>query len=1336
MSRLVIRWRRVMQYLLLACLLFLLFFSGLLWYSTTASFQQMVRGRLIAAIERATEGRVELGSFHAIPLRLQVEVRDLTIHGRESAREVPYVHVDSMLATVNLSSALGAKIGFHSLTLQHPVIHIIFYPDGSSNQPSPKQQGGVDFEQLFSFSIDRLNVQRGELLWQDQRVPLDFTSNDISATLDYSFIHRRYSGTLAIGKAETQFDGYRRVAWAGQAAFAIDKNGIEVRSLKATSEGSRLQASGIVASFQNPVAKGKYDLVLDLAQAAAVSHQPQLKAGTLAINGDGSWSAASFSSSGKFGVRDLSWQDNTFSGRNVSAAGKFSLDPQKVSISQVEGQLLRGSFTSEAEISGWQLSLKPSKNSKEEQRGMIKVRAKDLFLADMLASLGPQFRSVNKLKLAGNISGTSEMRWRQSIRNANTAMAIEVTRPSRMQAGQIPLTASAHATYDARSGDLAIGDMTAATPATLVHASGALSTSAPLKFTFATTDLREWQPVIAELFPTGLPFRLHGRAVFSGTATGRLSNVALAGNLQVQNFDTQIPSGARAASQPFHWDSLDADVQVSSRSLVTRNAVFRSGDTILKLDGNAGLLAWNFAPDAPFHLHLDIQNADAAEAARLAGYDYQISGKLGVGLELSGTMSKPQGQGSFSLSQASVQGYPFDSASAFLAVSGSQLTLKDLHIARGPARIAGNGTYDRLSQVFLLSLTGTDFDLAEISPLERSRIKIAGKLDFSARASGTVAEPEVTANLHLRNVAFNDEMAGDFLLNAVSRGPNLRLTGHSDFKNADLSIDGSVLLRDLWPAQIDFHFTHLDADSFVEAYLHGHLTGHSALAGDLRLQGPLRNPQQLSVVGNLTDLSAEVEKVKLHNSGPIRFTVSDRAVKVDSFHILGENTDFSGSGSAQFAGQRTLDFQGNGKVDLKLIQTYDPDFTSSGTLTGEVRVTGTIDTPMVKGNLQVQNGSVSDVNLPSALSEINGTFLFNQNRITIESLRARTGGGTIAFTGHADLTGKQINFDLTASAGAVRLRYPPGVSSTADADLHWSGSSSGSLLSGDITITKLGFTPGFDFGAYLERSAQVSGLPQTDPVLNNIRLDLHVVTTPELQMQTSVVRLQGEADLRVRGNAAKPVLLGRADVFEGEAYLNGTKYRLERGGVTFSNSAKTTPFLDLEAITRIRDYDITLSLSGDISVPNGLKTNYRSDPPLPTSDIITLLAFGQTTEESAQLQQTSQSAFSQQASNALLAAALNATLNNRTQRLFGNSRIKIDPQGLATETSPTQSGPAVTIEQQVKDNLTLTYTTNVAQTSQQVIRAEYNVSRNVSIVAIRDQNGVVSFDVKIRRRKR
>jgi translocation and assembly module TamB len=50
--------------------------------------------------------------------------------------------------------------------------------------------------------------------------------------------------------------------------------------------------------------------------------------------------------------------------------------------------------------------------------------------------------------------------------------------------------------------------------------------------------------------------------------------------------------------------------------------------------------------------------------------------------------------------------------------------------------------------------------------------------------------------------------------------------------------------------------------------------------------------------------------------------------------------------------------------------------------------------------------------------------------------------------------------------------------------------------------------------------------------------------------------------------------------------------------------------------------------------------------------------------------------------------------------------------------------------------VTVSYSTNVSQTSQQVIQAEYNVTRDISVLAIRDQNGVVSFDVRIRQRKK
>src|SRR5580765_1420432 len=115
--------------------------------------------------------------------------------------------------------------------------------------------------------------------------------------------------------------------------------------------------------------------------------------------------------------------------------------------------------------------------------------------------------------------------------------------------------------------------------------------------------------------------------------------------------------------------------------------------------------------------------------------------------------------------------------------------------------------------------------------------------------------------------------------------------------------------------------------------------------------------------------------------------------------------------------------------------------------------------------------------------------------------------------------------------------------------------------------------------------------------------------------------------------------------------------------------------------------------------------------------------------------QCGDSAFSQTASNLILSEALNSTVSNRVQKLLGISKIKIDPQGLSTETNPTR-GPQVTIEQQISNTFTLTYSQNVSQASQQIIQGEYYIRRNISIVGTRDQNGVVSMDIKIRQRKK
>ena len=282
---------RLLKYLIILGGSALIFLGAFAWYVTTDSFQVMVRHRLVAELERVTGGRVDLGGFHTVPLRFQIDVRDLTIHGREQPGDVPYAHVDRLLARVKLISVLGAEFGFHTLELDHPVVHIITYADGTTNQPVPKG-GTIDskaqLQRLFSFSISDLQIRHGELLWNDQKIPLDFSANDISAQMNYSLLRRRYEGSVAIGKFDTLFDGYRPVSWTGEARFELSRDSLIVNSVKAQSGRSYLQASGRVVDFRQPSAVGEYNLTLDLAEVGATARLPQLRHGTAQITGRGS----------------------------------------------------------------------------------------------------------------------------------------------------------------------------------------------------------------------------------------------------------------------------------------------------------------------------------------------------------------------------------------------------------------------------------------------------------------------------------------------------------------------------------------------------------------------------------------------------------------------------------------------------------------------------------------------------------------------------------------------------------------------------------------------------------------------------------------------------------------------------------------------------------------------------------------------------------------------------------------------------------------------------------------------------------------------------------------
>jgi len=1331
--------RRWWKYLLLTAFAGLVLFGVLAWYVTTDSFQLMVRHRLVAELERVTGGRVELGGFHTIPFRFRVDVRDLTIHGREEPSEIPYAHVDRLVARVKLISVLGAEFGFHTLLLDHPVFHIITYPDGSTNQPAPKREAvdaRAQLQRLFSFSISQLEVRHGELLWNEQKIPLDFTASDVSAIINYSLLRRKYEGTLQVGKIDSRFDGYRPVAWTGEARFELGEDSLVVNSLKAAFGRSHLQASGRMVDFREPSVVGEYDLTLDVAELGAIARRPEMRHGTLQVAGRGSWSGIVFSTTGSLQAKDLDWRNHSLRLDASSLSSQFMINPQRLLLSDTTAKLLGGEVTGDALVLNWRSS--PAATNRNNQRGIIHLRVKDLSAEEVAVALSSSARPLQRMNLAGTASGNIETHWTGSPRNAESEITLDVAAPDRVHPGQLPLNAHARATYRAAQGELEFSEFNASTRATQVRASGTLSTSAALKVSVATSNFGEWEDVLVALgYQEPLPFTMRGRASFSGTAIGKVSDIDFAGKLQSQDFQVVIPASANAPRREIRWDSLTADIQLSPHVFAMHNGMLHHGATRVQFDVNARLDQRQFTDTSPFRANVQMHDADAADILAIAGYKYPVTGRLNLSLQASGTRASPAGHGSFLLSDATIRGAHILQLDSRFAVNRQQVSLDQVHLAYGDGQVTGNGSYDFVTRAIRFDLDGHNFDLTQFATLQSSRVAVKGQMDFVAKGSGTPEQPVVNAQVHLRDLTFDNERAGDYTLDAVTQGSELRISGHSQFKDKELNLEGNVRVQGDWPAKVDFRFNRLDVDPLLSAYLKSRVTGHSAVTGDLHLQGPLRNPRELQVNGNITDFFADVEHVQLRNNGDIHFAASGQMLNIQRVRLIGEGTDLEVGGSLQLAAEQALNLNAEGHADLRLIHSFNPDFNSSGMIAVNLMATGTVPHPIIQGRLQILDGLIQYSDLPSALSGVNGSLVFNQDRLQVETLTAHVGGGLVSFGGFATLYNRQLNFDLTLQAQDVRLRYPQGISSMTTAQLRWAGTAASSTLSGDATITKLAVTPGFDFSAYLQQSSQASALPPTNPLLSSIRIDVRITTTPQLQMQTAALSLSGNADLHLRGTAAKPVLLGRIDILEGRVAFNGTKYRLERGGITFTNPVTTTPVLDLRASTHLRDYDVTINLNGEF---DKLNLSYHSEPPLPTAAIISLLLpVGSTQEQFGQLQQqTGPSPFVQQASSAVLGEALNSALSNRSQRLFGISHIKIDPQGLNTVTAPIQTSPlpAVTIEQPVKENITLSYTTNLAQTSQQIIQGEYNITSNVSIVGLRDYNGVVSFEIRFRRRKR
>jgi translocation and assembly module TamB len=544
---------------------------------------------------------------------------------------------------------------------------------------------------------------------------------------------------------------------------------------------------------------------------------------------------------------------------------------------------------------------------------------------------------------------------------------------------------------------------------------------------------------------------------------------------------------------------------------------------------------------------------------------------------------------------------------------------------------------------------------------------------------------------------------------------------------ADFSAHGQTALTGDYATQAKVEFSRLNIGAlFKLAHVQG-LSGESALAGTATIEGPLARPEELRGEARIQQLAVTVDGVHLQSEGGLHATLDHTLIHLDPLHVTGDQTDLHIQGSLSLKDKQELDAAASGTINLKLAETLDRDLTASGSTTFQVEAHGPLMNPSLRGRIDFQDAALSLEDVPNGLSQLHGTLEFNQNRLEVKSLTAMSGGGLLSVGGYLAYQ-HGLFADLTATGTGIRIRYPQGVSSLADAHLHLQGQQNNLLLSGDVLITRFTVSPDLDIASLAAQASAVETIAPLDAPSNHIRLDVHIASSPQLNFQNAYAKLAGNVDLHLRGTVASPSLLGRVSITEGSAILAGTRYELQRGDIYFTNPVRIQPSIDLNATARVEDYDITLGLHG---TPQQMTVTYRSDPPLPEADVVALLALGRTGNQQRLYTQQQQQALANPTTDALLGGALNATVSSRVQKLFGAGSVKVDPNYLGALGNSTSR---IIVEEQLGSNVTLTYATNVNTTAQQLLQAEIAINRHVSLQVARDESGVFSVVLKATRR--
>ena len=1297
------RWRRIIGWT--AAILGILVIAGLaggFLFLRTARFRRLAIREIVQSANEATGGRTDIRNFDFQLSTLTAHLYDITLYGAESAGQPPLLHVDKLTVAFKIRSVLQRKIFLSELSIDHPVAHFRVNRQGESNIPKPPEKQGGNHTNGFDLAARHVLLTSGEINYQDKTIPLDADLNDLRTEIHFESLATKYLGTISYNTGLIRYGAKPPFPHSLEASFSATPTQFSVQSALLKVRSSTFSLHADITNYANPTVDGRYDIRIHTQDFSPMT-RPVAPAGDVSLSGSMHYQSSGtqpmllgISIHGQMNGDELAatTPEGRFNLRRLQ--GHYQLVNGTFQLRDVNFETLGGRILADVELKN--LDTTPESRVQATLRGISVEDAQHVLRA----------ADVKRVILLSRADGALDASWKGSLENLRASADLTLTAASvrdfRTSGNAMPLDGSIHASYDGARNVVTLRPTSLHIPSATVAVQGELSDRSNLQIQASTADLHQLAALLSatELAPQS-PLEIAGAASLQGSIRGSLQHPQFSAQFSAQNLQVQGSA----------WSSAKFSVEANSSQIAVQDAVLVSSHAgRASINGKVGLQRWSYLPSNPVAVNLSVQRLSVADLLRLANLHYPVSGNLSADIALHGSQLNPVGSGSLSIDDASAYDEPVQHLRAnFHADRKSLTSTLDLKLPAGS--VNATVAYAPRGKTFDVRLNAPSLLLQKFQTVQAKNLGMSGTLAIVANGKGTLDDPQLTASVELPQLHVRDKSISQIKAQLQVANRHAQLTLDSEVAQASVHSRANVNLTGDYYTEAVIDTSVVPLDPLLAMYSPGlpqGFQGETELHASLK--GPLKDKSRIEAHLTLPILKASYQSLEIGAAGPIRADYADSVITLQPAEFRGTDTSLRVQGRVPLAGNTAPSLTAQGSVDVRILRIADPDLQSSGTLSLDVRASGTAQNPAVQGQVHLQDVTLSTPAAPLGVQKLNGTLDISNNSLQISRLEGEMGGGQVSLGGSISYK-PNLQFNVSLQSKSVRLRYPTGVRAVLDGNLVLSGTSDASTLSGRVLVDTLSFTPDFDLSKFSDQFSG-NGVPAQPGLADSIRLAVGLQSKSNLSATSSQVSIEGQVNLQVVGTAANPVIIGRTDLTSGELFYRNARYQLQRGIITFDNPNETEPTLNVSVMTTVEQYKLTIMLRGPF---DKLTTSYTSDPPLATADIINLIASGQTTQEAAA---------SGQSTDSMIASQVASQVTGGIQHLAGISALQIDPL-LGGDQNPSAR---VAIQQRVTKNFLFTFSTDLSLPGSEIVQGNYQINNRWSMSVTRDEVGGISVDGK------